>query len=93
MREGEEGDIVYVITEGRVSVSRDGAAGGRARPERHLRRAALILDVPRNATVTALEPVLLRTLGRGPFLAEVTGNRLSREALDRLVEIRDPAAG
>ena len=54
--------------------------------------AALILDAPRNATVTALEPMLLRTLGREPFLAEVTGNRLSKDALDRLVAARSPAA-
>jgi hypothetical protein len=43
--------------------------------------------------VTALEPLLLRTLGREPFLAEVTGNRLSKDALDRLVAARSPAAG
>lgn len=54
--------------------------------------AALILDAPRNATVTALEPMLLRTLGPVPFLAEVTGNRLSKDALDRLVAARSPAA-
>ena len=38
---------------------------------------ALILDVPRTATVTATEPLVLRTLAREPFLAAVTGNQLS----------------
>lgn len=94
VREGEEGDIVYVITEGRVAVSRDGAGVvAELGPNETFGELALILDAPRNATVTALEPVLLRTLGRGPFLAEVTGNRLSTEALDRLVAIRALAPG
>ncbi len=93
VRQGDDGDVVYVITEGRVAVSRDGAAVAELGPDQTFGEAALILDLPRNATVTALEPVLLRTLGRGPFLAEVTGNRLSKDALDRLVAARDPAAG
>ena len=93
VRQGDNGEIVYVIVEGRVAVSRDGESVARLGPNDTFGEAALILDAPRNATVTALEPLLLRTLGRGPFLAEVTGNRLSRDALDRLVAARDPAAG
>jgi len=93
VRQGEVGEVVYVIAEGRVAVSRDGEAVAELGPDATFGETALILDVPRNATVTALEPLLVRTLGRGPFLAEVTGNRLSRDALDRLVAARDPAAG
>jgi CRP-like cAMP-binding protein len=93
VRQGEDGEVVYVIAEGRVAVSRDGQAVAELGPDATFGETALILDAPRNATVTALEPLLLRTLGRGPFLAEVTGNRLSRDALDRLVVARDPAAG
>jgi CRP-like cAMP-binding protein len=52
---------------------------------------ALILDVPRTATVTAAGPVVLRTLAREPFLAAVTGSQLSQEALRRLVASRRPA--
>jgi hypothetical protein len=79
LRQGEDGEIVYVIIEGRVAVTRDG-------------ETALLLDLPRNSTVTAISPLLLRTLRRGPFLAEVTGNTLSKAALDRLIAVRDPAA-
>jgi predicted MFS family arabinose efflux permease len=93
VRQGDDGEVVYVIAEGRVAVSRDGEPVAELGPDETFGEAALILDAPRNATVTALEPLLLRTLGRGPFLAEVTGNRLSRDALDRLVVARDPAAG
>ncbi len=90
IRQGDEGDVVYVIAEGRVSVSRDGDA------LRELGRAdvfgelALILDVPRTATVTASEPVVLRTVARAPFLAAVTGNQLSQDELRRLVAARTP---
>ena len=92
VRQGEDGEVVYVIAEGRVAVTRDGEAVAELGPDATFGETALILDAPRNATVTALEPLLLRTLGRGPFLAEVTGNRLSRDALDRLVAAREPAA-
>jgi len=93
VRQGDNGEVVYVIVEGCVAVSRDGEPVAELGPNDTFGEAALILDAPRNATVTAIEPLLLRTLGRGPFLAEVTGNRLSRDALDRLVAARDPAAG
>jgi CRP-like cAMP-binding protein len=93
VRQGEDGEIVYVITEGRVAVTRDGDAVGELGPDDTFGEAALLLDLPRNATVTAISPLLLRTLRRGPFLAEVTGNTLSRAALDRLIAVRDPAAG
>ena len=93
VRQGDDGEVVYVIVEGCVAVSRDGEPVAELGPNETFGEAALILDAPRNATVTALEPLLLRTLGRRPFLAEVTGNRLSKDALDRLVAARDPAAG
>ena len=51
---------------------------------------ALILDVPRTATVTATGSAVLRTLARGPFLAAVTGNQLSQDALRSLVAARTP---
>ena len=38
------------------------------------------------------EAVVLRTLAREPFLAAVTGNQLSEEALRRLVAARTPSA-
>ena len=92
VRQGDDGEVVYVIVEGCAAVSRDGEPVDELGPYDTFGEAALILDVPRNATVTALEPLLLRTLGREPFLAEVTGNRLSKDALDRLVAARSPAA-
>ena len=92
VRQGDDGEVVYVIVEGCAAVSRDGEPVDELGPHDTFGEAALILDAPRNATVTAVEPMLLRTLGREPFLAEVTGNRLSKDALDRLVAARSPAA-
>ena len=88
VREGEEGDVVYVIADGRVSVDQSGAVIRELGPDDVFGELALILDVPRTATVTATEPVVLRTLAREPFLAAVTGNQLSDEALRRLVAAR-----
>ena len=88
--QGDDGDLVYVIEAGRVSISRDGEALGELGPDDVFGELALLLDVPRTATVTASEPVLLRTLARDPFLSAVTGNQLSHEELRRLVEARAP---
>ena len=51
---------------------------------------ALILDVPRTATVTASEPRRPADAGARPFLAAVTGNQLSQDELRRLVAARTP---
>ena len=61
VRQGQPGDVVYVIAEGRVSVSRDGKELRVLGPADVFGELALILDVPRTATVTALEPLRLRT--------------------------------
>ncbi|HEX2303551.1 MAG TPA: MFS transporter [Gaiella sp.] len=91
VRQGDDGDLVYVIAQGRVTVTRDGELLRELGPAEVFGELALILDVPRTATVTATEPVELRTLGRERFLATVTGNQLSHEALRRLVAARTPA--
>ena len=90
VRQGEDGDLVYVIEAGHVAVVRDGlelAVLGHADVFGEL---ALILDVPRTATVKALDSVRLRTLRREPFLGAVTGNHLSHAALRRVVAARTP---
>jgi MFS family permease len=91
VRQGDDGDFVYVIEEGRASVSRDGEVLRELGPDDVFGELALILDVPRTATVTATEPVVLRTLAREPFLAAVTGNQLSHDELRRIVAARTPS--
>ena len=79
-----------MIAAGRVLVSRDGHVIRELGPGDVFGELALMLDVPRTATVTALEPLRLRTLAREPFLAAVTGNQLSTVALRRLIAARAP---
>jgi CRP-like cAMP-binding protein len=90
VKQGEPGELVYVIAAGRVRVSRDGGVIRELGPGDVFGELALMLDVPRTATVTALHPVRLRALAREPFLAAVTGHQLSTDALRRLIAARAP---
>ena len=91
VRQGEDGELVYVIASGRVEVTRDGELLRELGPSDVFGELALILDVPRTATVRAIEPTVLRTVGRDAFLAAVTGNQLSQDELRRIVAARTPA--
>jgi CRP-like cAMP-binding protein len=72
--QGEEGDAYYVVSEGRFSVTVDG------RLREHtigvgagFGEIALLRQVPRTATVTALEDSRVLRIERDDFLATVTG--------------------
>ena len=52
---------------------------------------ALLRDVPRTATVRALDGLRLYALERDDFIAAVTGHAPSREAADSVVAARLPA--
>ena len=88
IRQGDPGDLYYVIREGELEVSVDG------RPVRTLAAGdgfgeiALLRDVPRTSTVVATGPVRLFTLDRGDFLDAVGGNATSRRAADVLIDTR-----
>ena len=88
IREGEPGDRFYVIVEGDVAVSRDGAHIVDRHAGEHVGEIALMRDVPRTATVTAITPVKLLALEREPFLAAVTGYPQSHERLEAVIEDR-----
>ncbi len=87
-RQGEPGDLFYVIGEGEVAVAVD------CRPQVTLGRGAyfgeiaLLRDVPRTATVTALTEVELYALERDVFIAAVTGHSPSAEAADAVIASR-----
>ena len=70
---GEIGDRFYVILAGEVEVTT--AAGGRRRQRAGdaFGEIALLRDIPRTATVTAIVPTELLALDRGPFLEALTG--------------------
>jgi MFS family permease len=92
IREGERGDRYFIVAASSVDVEVEG---------RHLRREgvgegfgeiALVRDVPRTATVRAVEPVELATLSREPFLEALTGQARSRSIVAGVVAERLEAA-
>jgi CRP-like cAMP-binding protein len=92
-RRGDPGDRFYVVGEGEVAVELD------RRPPLTLGRGgyfgeiALLRDVPRTATVTALTDAELYTLERDDFIAAVTGHAPSAVAAEAVVGARLGASG
>ena len=85
IRQGERGDAYYVIQQGRFQVDVDG------RPTRILDgpgegfgEIALLRDVPRTATVTAIDGAVVLVVRRDDFLAAVTGHSPAREVAERV---------
>lgn len=87
-RQGDLGDDYYVIADGRVEVAVDGERVGELGPGEGFGEIALLRDVPRTATVRALEAVTLYALDRAQFLAAVTGSTESAAAAESLVGAR-----
>ena len=88
IRQGDDGDRFYVIDDGRVEVTRDRQVVATLGPGDSFGEIALLRDVPRTATVTALGPVKLLALERADFLQAVTGHPVARDAADSVVEDR-----
>ncbi len=72
--EGHPGETAYLVASGRVEVTTHDAHVAELGPGDVFGEIALLRDVPRTATVTALEPALLYTVEREDFLAAVTGH-------------------
>jgi hypothetical protein len=84
IRLGDPGDNYYVIADGRFSVS----VGSVLARGDGFGEIALLADVPRTATVTALTDARLYALAKDDFLAAVTGHPAARREADRLVQER-----
>src|SRR5262249_19569356 len=89
--QGDEGDRFYVVADGTAAVTVDGVETNRLARGDFFGEIALLRDVPRTATVTAVEPLRLFALERDDFIAAVTGYAPSREAADSIVAARLPA--
>jgi predicted MFS family arabinose efflux permease len=87
-REGDPGDLFYVVESGRVRVEIDGEQVNDLWPGEAFGEIALLRDVPRTATVTAVEDTTLLALERDEFIAAVTGHAPSREAADSVIAQR-----
>jgi CRP-like cAMP-binding protein len=77
-----------VIGEGEVEVSSGGKLLRTLGPGDGFGEIALLRDVPRTATVTALRVTTLHALEREHFLEAVNGSQLSREAAESVVDVR-----
>jgi Cyclic nucleotide-binding domain len=88
VRQGEPGDKFYVVERGRFRVTVDGAPAGELGPGDFFGEIALLRNVPRTATVTAVEDGRLQALDREPFLAAVAGHAPSARAADAVVGAR-----
>ncbi|MBV9134267.1 MAG: cyclic nucleotide-binding domain-containing protein [Chloroflexi bacterium] len=88
MRQGDAADRFYVLRSGSVRVERDGAELARLGPGDAFGEIALLLDVPRTATVTALESSTLLALDAAGF-RDVLASYLGRASeLERLSHLR-----
>ena len=82
--EGDPAQEFFVIVEGEVEVTHDGAVLRREGVGEVFGEIGLIRDVPRTATVTAVTDVVLLVLGRRPFLETVSGTLDSLRAAEDL---------
>lgn len=85
VREGDTGDAYYTVADGRLSVSQAGRVLTEVGRGVGIGEIALLRDVPRTATVTALDPSLVYSLPRELFLSAVTGHAPSRSAAESKV--------
>ena len=88
LREGEASDRFYVIESGLVEVTQNGAVLRREGAGDFFGEIGLLRDVPRTATITAIEDTELVALERDDFLSAVTGEREARSAADDIVTRR-----
>jgi CRP-like cAMP-binding protein len=73
VEQGEAGESFYVVDSGAVDVFVDGARVTTLRNGDYFGEIALLRNVPRTATVRALEHTVLLVLGRTDFLPAIEG--------------------
>jgi hypothetical protein len=88
IREGDPGDLFYIVGDGEVRVTVAGTEVARYGPGHFFGEIALLRDVPRQATVTAVSDVRLLTLERTHFLTAITGSRSASVAANTLIDER-----
>ncbi len=86
IRQGEAGNRFFAVGEGAFDIVRDGEPIRVARRGSCFGEVALLADVTRTATVTALEDGSLLGVDRVPFLVAVTGRDASLTAAWRFVQ-------
>jgi MFS family permease len=87
IRAGERGDRFYIVGDGALEITAEGLRTTADEGD-YFGEIALLRDVPRTATVTALVDSHLYVLQRDDFLAAVTGHEAARAAGHTVVEER-----
>jgi MFS family permease len=88
IREGERGDCFYAVADGELRVTKGGANVATLRRSDGFGEIALIEDVPRTATVTAVTDAQLYSLEKEPFVLALTGHVSAAHAAGDLVARR-----
>ncbi len=83
--EGDLGDDYYAVADGTLAVSRNGRRLGTLSRGDGFGEIALIRQVPRTASVTALSDALLYVLGKEPFVVSVTGHAPTASAAGSII--------
>ncbi len=78
VREGDPSDRFYVIETGLVEVTQGEAVLRREGPGEYFGEIGLLRDVPRTATVTAVEETVVQAVDREDFLRAVSGHGEAR---------------
>jgi MFS family permease len=86
--QGDPGDRFYAIASGRVEVEVDGRRVREQAAGDWFGEIALLRDVPRTASVRALEDLELVALERDDFVGAVSGHAPSTEAADTVISRR-----
>jgi NADH dehydrogenase len=94
--QGEIGDRFYIVEKGRVEVVRASNGGPEVRlatlgPGEYFGEVALLRDLARTATVRALEPTDVISLGRGDFAAFAQNLSLLKSSFEETLSRRIPA--
>ena len=90
--QGEEGDRYYAIAEGEVEVIVDGIRVNTIGRGDGFGEIALLHDVTRTATVSALTALKLYTLEKEPFLEVLTGHPAAHAAANAVAKERTAVA-
>jgi MFS family permease len=85
VREGDVGDRFYIVVSGQAQVTSDGRSLGDRGPGDYFGEIALLRDIPRTATVTAIDDMELYALERGAFIDAATGHAAGRQAGEEVV--------
>jgi CRP-like cAMP-binding protein len=83
-RQGESGDRFYIIESGKVSVQIDGQECAILGTGEYFGEIALLMDMPRTASIIAIHPTILLQLKTGDFIDMMQNSSAMKKALERV---------